>query len=447
MPTLLGISFMVVALFLTMQGRYSWVLSLGAAVPIGVVLSVGNNGVPVFYFFAIWVIIALLFSKRGSGEPRKLPGKAFLLAFAAWSVFVTAFSPGMFAGIPVLAPFGGIDSQLANPSALTYTASNIAQVAYMILGVGVLFYLGRARGLSRMFPAGALAGLTLLSSARLASIRFGTPFPNHFFDNSTGVSYVEGAADGTRRFRGIFAEPSELAMASLVAAVFFLASAPNLTGKAKFAALCLAGLATINMIESTATSALASVVVFTAIFSGYHCVRFIFLGGKVKYRTFVLVPLALPVVAIFTPSAIASVIDTVTGKTETASYSARTGSDVFSAGVFMDTWGLGAGLGSNRPASFLPMLLSTVGIVGAVLFITACVVLLRRSWAIHEARPAVWALVALMSAKCIASPNLSDPLIWLLLGVLANFVWSQTPVPQQPKILPPHSVRPSHSQS
>lgn len=424
MPTPLGVAFVILAGAFAARGRFRWALSLGAAVPVGVVATISGNSIPVFYFLAIWALAAVVLGKQEPSGGRSERGGVLFLVFVGWSLLITGISPFIFSGIPVLAPRGGIDSQLVAPSALTYTPSNLAQVVYVCLGVGVVFYLGRSRKPAGMLLAAALGGFTILSFARLVALRTGLPFPRGFFDNSVGVSYVEGTSEGLMRFRGIFAEPSELAISSLVAAVFFLCSTSRLTGAKRWLAVGVGLMAIVNMVESTATTALAAAVIFGCIFGVYHIYTFVFRGERRPLNVVASAHIVLLVLLLSAPFIVSVISETLLAKSVTASFAARSGADLLSLAVLTDTWGLGAGLGSNRPSSLIPMLVSNVGIVGLVLFGLACLSVFRATWANTDTRAVSWSFLALMVGKCIASPNLSDPLIWLFLGALSSAAWS-----------------------
>src|SRR6185312_9230318 len=93
-------------------------------------------------------------------------------------------------------------------------------------------------------------------------------------------------------------------------------------------------------------------------------------------------------------------------------------------------------LGANRASSFFPGLLSTVGLVGTLLFAVAVVGLVRRGAAVREYRPVAWALVALLVVKVIAGPDLSDTsgIMWLSLGLLSRA--AAMPRPRSAAVVP-----------
>ncbi len=107
-----------------------------------------------------------------------------------------------------------------------------------------------------------------------------------------------------------------------------------------------------------------------------------------------------------------------------SSYSDRSSSNSDSLGVFLDSWGIGVGLGSARASSFLPTLLSATGLLGSLLFSGAVAGLLAGGARYRPYRPVVWALISLLVVKLVAGPDLSDSsgVLWMSLGLLSHAI-------------------------
>jgi hypothetical protein len=125
----------------------------------------------------------------------------------------------------------------------------------------------------------------------------------------------------------------------------------------------------------------------------------------------------LPIIADF-------VSTTVDDKVASSSYDDRSTSDSVSYEIFLNTYGVGAGLGASRASSFLPGLLGTTGLVGAVLLTSALVSLIWRGAAVPEYRPVVWALVASVVVKIVSGADLSDSsgIFWMAMGLLSGAI-------------------------
>lgn len=403
---------------------YGRALALGGATSAGAALAFGSLSVPTFYAVAIGCAVAICVRFLGDGlrpsrRREKLPpGVTWLLLFFGWSVIVTLLSPLVFDGMPIVSPTA------TNLVAGGVTTSNIAQIIYLALGISVVVFLARS---PKSTPAiiGLSVGLAIaLSFWRYLSQTWGLPFPEGFFDNSPGFVYIETAPGGVERFRGIFTEPSALAGSALVAVAYMISRSVQVTGLRRFGCVVMAAIAGFLGYHSTSTT---FVVAGTAAFFVIATVLLMsFLARRTRMSAKLgVVGCALTVVAVFLLPMLSNFISgSVLDKIGTASYSERSDADSESYAVFFESFGMGVGLGSGRASSFLPTLLSTVGLIGTLLFVAVIVTLLVRSFSVQEYRPVVWALVTLLIVKLVAGPDLSEPtgLLWMTLGLLSHAV-------------------------
>jgi hypothetical protein len=108
--------------------------------------------------------------------------------------------------------------------------------------------------------------------------------------------------------------------------------------------------------------------------------------------------------------------------------------------VFLDTYGVGAGIGTTRTSSYIVLLLSNLGALGFVLFFTliARLVLSRVApWLPHEDRALVWAarigiLLSLVASFLVGTVYYLGPLFYILLGVAASGVASNAVAAMKP---------------
>lgn len=425
-----GVTFVGITLLSFMRSRRSlpWLLSLAVSFPASVVLAAGGNGLPAFFVLAVAAAF-VAFHRWFSEEPTMAgPGKPTLVVFTVVAVVMTALGPWLFAGTDVLAAREGIDKSVSDPADLDYTVSNLAQGVYLLLGVAVVVYLAGTRRVSPALLGLGFAIGTGLSFLRLLTQWASVPWPLSFIDNSPSTSYVNRTATGEMRLRGVFAEPSELATFSLAAAAFFLSMGWLAQGGRRWMWWGLAALCCVNLWAAKSGTALVAggVMVALAVLAGL--VRF----AKGRVRAFPAVVIALPLGAAWLVWSRVDVFqlvgDLVRDKLGTVSYIHRTAADGFSLDLMWETVGFGVGLGSNRPSSFVPMLLSCVGVLGTLLFVGAVFALARAAWRHPEWRPTVWALVGLLVAKGFAGPDLALPVLWLCIGLCAHAAWS----PRQP---------------
>jgi hypothetical protein len=123
-------------------------------------------------------------------------------------------------------------------------------------------------------------------------------------------------------------------------------------------------------------------------------------------------------------------------KSDGDSFRVRLESDLQGFEILWHTYGLGVGLGSNRPSSFLTFLLSNLGVLGFLLFVMFLVTLTRlalhnisrlkqdgmNNWVVAG----VWGLWATIVAKIIAQPDLSFSPMWVWIFFLACLCHADT---------------------
>jgi hypothetical protein len=415
--TTLGALFIVIAIICVLSGRgFAIPLAISAGLQAASLVNAGGQSVPMFYAVAIAAAAALLVrrSRPGSSPMRKW------YAFGAWAFIITLVGPTLFAGVLVLSPSVGVNTAVSYPIPLGWSTSNAAQAVYLVLGLCAATYLYRA-SVQRWVATLALATPTLLSFAKYACSRAGMGWPAGFFDNNTSLVYIDRLPTGEPRFRGIFAEPSVLATFSTATAFYFLALGLQQRGRRRRASFAVVLMAAINLSVSTSTTAIVAPVLIGCVLVAWLAWRFLTGRLAIAPHTMLVILLGIAVTLWFGGNALLSAEATLRDKLGSFSFFVRSTADLFSLRLIDDSYGLGLGLGSNRPSSFIPSLLSTVGVVGAILFLVATVALCRRAWAVQEARPVVLALVAWLLGRSIAGADLGSPaLLWMLIGVLAS---------------------------
>jgi hypothetical protein len=433
MPTSLGLVFFtfLVVCWLRQRPDLPWQLSLAA--PISVVLVVMGNGLEAYHFVAL-IAAFLLVASRGEREGaallhgvhhgrRALPGLTPLALFVVWALIITLMGPWVFSSLPVLIPRAGIDQTVSAPLPLRYNISNLAQGAYLILGFATVLFLAQRRRLSPHFLVPGLALAMLLTGANLLFDLLGLPWPSKFFDVDPNTRYVSYTTTGEPRFRGIFAEPSGLATWATVAVVYFISAASRTGGRLR---LTYAGLGTLSVVclwASGSGKAAVAGLLLVALVLLIAAYRFLTSSTKIPIGVVLSGLAALIVVAVEWSRIYGAFYSIIVDKLASQSYFVRTTADLYSLDILVKSFGLGVGLGSNRPSSFWPGLLSTTGIIGAVLFAWATAALILAAWRRAEWRPTVYALLTLLMTKSIAGSDLSSPLLWLGLGGCAYAAW------------------------
>ncbi len=399
-------------------------MALGAATPIGAAVVVGGVSVPTFYAVAVGALIAVALQLLRDSRSEfavvspPVPANRSLVLFTVVSVLITLVAPLLFNGLPVLSPTGPTSALLAG----VLTKSNMAQIAYLVLSVGVVAYLARARWTGPEI-VGTAAGLaTLLSFWAWSHMAAGVPFPEGVFDNSPTFVFQSVFPGGAPRVRGIFSEPAGLATSCLVTIAYCASRMRQVRGLRRLGLLTLGSAAAFLGQISTSTTFLVAGVVLVALAAVAGVAHFVLRRGSISTGSTVTLCSAAIASVWLLPYVANTVGREVESKVGTSSYADRSSADSTSYGLVIDTLGLGTGLGANRASSFAASLLSTVGIVGTALFVTVVFVLVRRAWPVLRVRPVIWALAAALIAKVVSGPDLSDSsgILWLSLGVLAH---------------------------
>ncbi len=414
--TLVVLATWVVALYLR---NPLLAVGLGGVTPCGAFVVLGGIAVPTVYASVIFAILAavLLRMDATASSLARSRGVILLWIFALWVLVVTLAAPFLFEGTRVTA-LGGAERLLSPVTFLS--SSNIAQLLYLFLGVAAAA-LAAARSETAVWCIYiALAGAAVLSLWRYAGLNLGVPFPTGLFDNSPAFRYIDGAPGGVVRFRGIFSEPSGLAASSLACVAMGASLLFRSRGSRRLLVASGVAAALFDVAQSTsATGVLVAVVLLVAAI-GSAVAGLLLRGRRWSPGASVLAVTLLIVGAWLLPIAGAFVQGVVDAKVGTSSYDERSGSDLSSYGLLVQTLGFGVGVGSNRPSSFLAALLAGAGVVGAALFFGVVGRYAFRALPAPRVRPALWALFAILLAKLIASPDLSDTsgAMWLAIGAL-----------------------------
>jgi hypothetical protein len=371
-----------------------------------------------------------------------------LVAFCLWAVASSFVLPVVFRGTPVLDPHSGVGDIVVafalqgETSPLHWGFGNLAQAVFVVLNlVAVLYVIGSGRGSreGRISSGTLRATITVVSLiALLQSLAAwsGWSFPYSFFNNNPGYSQAyEAVFEDVRRVNSTFTEASS-AGGFLAAGALGLAAAQIYGRQAGLFAIFLA---VIGLLLTTSTTGYATFLLGGALLLVY-LVR---AGSQKKLprnvvrRLLYAVLLAgggVATLLVVSSSLREAAVEMTFNKGDSLSLIGRVSADLYSIELLKTTYGLGTGLGSNRPSGLWAYLLSNVGLIGTVLFLFfiarlfAQLVSASRS---QRAGPVVlvtWMLAGLLIAQGIALPDLSWPPLWAVLIVAASLLVSRAGV-------------------
>jgi len=148
--------------------------------------------------------------------------------------------------------------------------------------------------------------------------------------------------------------------------------------------------------------------------------------------TFAAIATALGAAALFIPDFHQLLSDILWYKSQSHSGQERHSTILVALDVAMQSFGLGVGLGSNRPSGMLFYIVSNIGIPGSILIvglISATRRVVVRTMRAPDtsakirayARSAAWALAMYCVAMCISGADISSPHLWILWSLVVGF--------------------------
>jgi hypothetical protein len=317
--------------------------------------------------------------------------------FVGYAALSALLLPGLFAGTVDVYPItAGLREDDLRP--LAYGPGNFTQTVYLAVNVLLAAALANTIALGRdfLFASRAYIATTVfiivMGLYQLAAHYLGFWYPYDVINNNPGYrqNFAQQVLD-VKRFSSVFTEPS--AAAHWLSGFIPFALVAYLRGVHGPWLMWVALAAIGCLLVATSTTGYAVALVLL-VYGGYRLVlRLARSTAIIPRRAARLTVVSLLAAAglgfVVWASGILELVSAVMDQvvvTKLASESAarRLGGDAHAIDVFLATFGLGAGWGSNRASSQLLRVASTVGIAGLVILFAFVLSLLRR----HRARPA-----------------------------------------------------------
>lgn len=376
------------------------------------------------------------------------PGALALAVLWAWAVLVTGFAPRLFEGetevIGIVPRGSGIANDLVP---LAAQRGNLNQLAYLTLGLATVLAMTRLldspQRRARLADAMLwMAGLNLLVTAvQMLHLYGGAPNLLDGLANAGYAIHLGGSIGGLQRLSGGFAEPSGYAMFTLAACAVCAALAQQRHRTRCSVALALGSLAALLL--STSSTGYVGLALLAAGHAAVLAVRAVVVPQRVRLGGLALLAWGGAVVVLAALllwpgllDGIARVVDsTLLGKLDSDSGRERNFWNARAWISFVETFGLGVGLGSTRASSYLLVLLSNVGIVGLGLYgvfvATTAGRALRPGPADAAPVAAAHGMLALLAAAMVSATVFDLGLLfYLLAGAAASATVAQRqPVP------------------
>jgi len=404
--------------------------------------TIGEGPLIVYYFFGVLFIVRngidLLWqgaAPTSFGE-RILP-LYWLLIFVVIATVGVLVLPLVFKGAMVYSPKLSIDDQYNNLTPLAFSSSHLNQLGQLLINA-LIFLIVWIRKIPPQRFLEALSwsfALTLVFAAwQIFTDLTGMYFPNDWLYTVSNWSIGNEQKFGAiARINSVFLEPSTLATYLVGFLAFLLVWWIKRPSWKLFFCLLLCLLCMVLTLSTTAY--FGAVVIFAGVFLGFGVAQLLS-GGWINKTLFgiLCMTLVLAWLVLTITAASSEVRDllsfVLTEKDSSDSFQARFEADLQSLELVWRTYGLGLGLGGNRPSSFITLLLSNLGLLGLIGFLMFLASLssaaINRVKKIGNARlcdiaiAAVWALWATMGAKVLAQPDLSFAPLWVWTFFLAS---------------------------
>jgi hypothetical protein len=394
--------------------------------------------VPALVFIG-FVTLQMLLGVGYPGQQRALRVLQPFILVALWGVIGSFLLPRFLEGRVFVWPQKALPPFVLSP--LEPSASNVTQDFYLIINTILLvlatIYLTRSRvDLKSLIHAYFIGGFLAAGIAvwQFASKLAGVPYPDSFFYSNPGWAILTGQAIGAiPRINGTFSEPSALGgyMAAAACSTGWLLMQGHRDKIIR--ALFLVALA--GVLLSTSTTGFATLAVAAAGVGAFALlsgsIRMISGAMRIALPMTLLLGVLFMTASIVQPeviTGIGAVIDSVVTKQDSSSYEDRTSYDVDSLQVALDSFGLGAGWGSNRSSSLIPGLLAGVGVpgvLGLLWFAAGVRRQVRRARRLAPTRDQLLvidgscgAITGFVIAAVISAPTISSVGFFMLLALL-----------------------------
>jgi hypothetical protein len=445
---------LTVLVFLLWPSRLEELLIYMAVFEAAAVLNVGGGfsfGLSP-YFFTATLLAARAGPKWINGRIRFQRGEfvqnhlQIAIFFVAWCVISAFVLPILFEGTPVDSPRAGAEAVFYLALPLRWSFSNAGQAGYMVLNFFVLLAFADVRARHQLEPlmdAFTYSGVIVLLVAfyQVMAYRFGLPFPDWLF-NSNGTyaqNYNQMIGAGWHRVSATFVEPSS-AGGFLSCWLLFELMLAN-WGSTKRTLHWIFGMCgCVALLATTSSTGYVTVSLVLAFMVGR--ITFEVIGrGRIPIRISITIATIVAAGILFLVFGHhAALLDAVLwDKAGSSSGVGRWQTVRHAFAVMKNTYGLGAGLGSNRAFGTLAYIGSNLGIFGLIVFSYMLAHLFRNTFSYLRSSPtsttdhvAVIACAAAFAANLlsmvISGAEISNPRNWVLWGILLASLRAQTSV-------------------
>lgn len=373
-----------------------------------------------------------------------------LLLFAIWGVISAFALPTIFEGLYVIPTRPG---KIYLLEVLHFSSTNITQVIYLIFYTCFTLvtsnFIKENVYLVNKITKAMIVGFVIIFAFgmwELLSYYYHVPYPAQILHTSLRNISQEWSGQiigNTRRLTSLFTEPSFLSyylLGMLLGFLTYLLKTTTFDFLSKKKLYLILNLNFLIILLTTSTTALLSVGVamfFYVIYCLYGLTHRKVFAIEIVMSIFIGFALIALIIYLINPYFFLNFIDTLQevtfSKLETVSYFERAGSIKNAFSVFMQTYGLGIGLGSTRPHSLIAYLIASIGVIGVLFFcifslsiVRAVKIIKQLSYSQSVADHYLYdkslifsgSLLGYLLAGIVANPDLTFPFPWISISIL-----------------------------
>jgi hypothetical protein len=404
---------------------------------------VTSIGIAPFYF--VVMLIGLRFA------PQYLSGRLgfahddpllnlfrLLTLFTCWGVVSVFVLPFLFENVVVNTPHGGMDTV---PLPLHWSLSNAAQGGYLVLDwIFILYATWHARDhrdVEADVRAFRSAGLIVVAVGlyQLVAHTTGLPFPKEFFNsNESWKQLIDQRMAGTWRLSATFTEPSAAGSFFATWSAYFLFTFEDRTVARRFDWLLLCSGIAMLLLTTSSTGYFVTGVMLS-MFVMQQVLRLI-VQGRMNPRVLMICVVigvgGIAAVALL-PNFNRLLQQVLFQKSVSISARQRTATQWQALVLTGQSFGLGVGLGSNRPSGMLFYILSDLGVPGLLLFV-GCLYMtfsmvsasihkrLRCGTARGYLKGSAWAFGVTLFAMVVSGAEVTSPRIWVTWALISGIL-------------------------
>ncbi|SDN50798.1 hypothetical protein SAMN04488516_102342 [Desulfonauticus submarinus] len=436
--TIWGYIFIPLILISTLNFRYLlglFIISLSLQMTSIINIDNFHYGLRLYRFIAIVLDFVCLFYFVSKKNNIVFAVKKMLIAltlFIVYGFLISFWGPIMFEGCLVFVPEYGIDyNAVYGPFPLKFSLYNLILPVnifiFVLVFVFIVLFEMKEKCINFVIKCFYFTIIMILFFSFYQLLQSIVYLPNIFkiinntISNQFHLVSINLSGINFLRVAATYSEPSYLS--SFLVSIFSFAFSSFILYKKLLWLLILVSI--LILLSASSTTYLCSLIMIFVVlmFAWFTCFR----KKEKLLRSFIILLLCLTAIFIFVSYIIGLnnmmiiLNDFLFNKMYSYSFINRIKADIYSFFIFSDSFGLGMGIGSTRPSSLLPCLISTVGVWGTFFFLLFLYYFLRYSYYSLKTSayfPYFFLVPSVIVTQLVAYPDFTNPTLWQMLYIV-----------------------------